>query len=96
MIGVVAIFHPRAGMEMEFERVMIEFAKKVRKKEKGVVYFDFYRHAQAPTAYTMVEKYKDETAFIKHGETPYLAEVGEQLSVLLEQQPEMHILHQVF
>ncbi len=95
MIGVVAVLIVQPGKESEFETIMSDLIKQVREKEPGVVYYDLFKHGEAPNAYSMVEKYENEEAFKFHGSTPYFLELGTKLEGILAQPPEFHILHQV-
>ncbi|MET7541972.1 antibiotic biosynthesis monooxygenase family protein [Streptomyces sp. NPDC005349] len=81
---LVAEFTAREGAEADIARLILEYAKEVR-KEDGNLAFEVYTKATQPRAYWIFEAYRDEAAFQAHLKAPYGGPFNAALAPLIEE-----------
>ena len=91
MIGVLVVFEARPGKELELEETLKAFVKKVLKREKGIGYFDLYKHMGSEQHFAFFEQYESEEVFRAHGDTKHFKELEAKLGELLATPPGMNV-----
>jgi len=56
----------KVGMEADFEALSAQTAKSAR-AEEGCRMYQYFRDREDPRRFTLVERFRDEAAFIEHG-----------------------------
>ena len=64
-------------------------------KEEGTLHYTLNRDRADPTLYVVVERYKDDAAFMAHSSSPYLAEFFSKTQGLLDGSPELMMLDEI-
>lgn len=70
-VGVIAKLRVQAGKNAGFEAAFRRFQQTVRSTEPGVIYFGLHRSQTDPTAYTVMEQYRDAAALAEHRNTSH-------------------------
>ena len=80
----VVKFRARPGKGAELEQAFIKMQQGVRDHEPGNVYYDFFRTAQDPQTYVIIERYKDAAAATAHGQSDHAKVLIAALKDLLD------------
>ena len=83
MIVVIAKLKAKTGQEQRVEQALRDILPKVR-AEEGTLEYTLCRAQNDPSTVMVLEKYRDMEAFLAHGSTPYLAEMFEVVTPLLD------------
>jgi len=84
---ITFITHMRVKLEnaAAMDAILAEMCAKVRAHEPGVAYYGFARDAKEQERYVVIEVYRDEAAFLAHGQTDYIKALLPQSAALVEQ-----------
>ena len=88
MILIVVKQPVRAKYADDFPNLMAEFTKATR-AEEGCISYDWYRSAEDPNLYVLVELYKDEAAGKAHVESDHFKASCEVMPRWLSAAPEI-------
>jgi quinol monooxygenase YgiN len=83
---ITFITHMRVGSEnaAAFESLMTDMCEKVREQEPEVLHYTFARSANDPTAYVVIEVYRDASAHAAHMETAWVKSSIPKSTLLVE------------
>jgi len=94
MISIVAKLKVREGKAQEAVAIFQELIAMVR-KEEGTLYYTLNRDRTDPNLFVVIERYRDEAAFLAHSSAPYMAEFFGKSQGLLDASPELMMLDEV-
>jgi quinol monooxygenase YgiN len=64
-------------------------------KEEGTLHYTLNRDRTDPNSYVVVERYKDDAAFMAHSSAPYFAAFFAKAQGLFEGSPELMMLDEI-
>jgi quinol monooxygenase YgiN len=83
MIGGIKHVVVNEGQEETFLKLFRTLKAEMTKHEPGNVYYDLYRSRQAPRAYVVTERYRDEVAFQAHQTSAYGKPLFQQMRAII-------------
>ena len=93
-IHVVATI-PVKPEAVEDARSVLDTLVAATRQEEGVVSYDLYESASAPSTFVMVERYRDQAALDEHMSSPHLAAAFAAATPLLAGEVAIHPLQPV-
>jgi quinol monooxygenase YgiN len=92
MIGIVATLKIQEGKNAEFEAALKEAMAAVRANEPGNLFYELVKSRTDPTAYKVLEGYKDEAAIAAHRDSAHYKALGPKLGPCMAGRPEIELL----
>jgi quinol monooxygenase YgiN len=92
MIGIVASLKIQEGKNAEFEAAFKEAMAAVRANEPGNLFYELVKSRTDPTAYKVLEGYKDEAAIAAHRDSAHFKALGPKIGHLMGGRPEIELL----
>jgi quinol monooxygenase YgiN len=92
MIGIVATLKIQEGKNAEFEAAFKEAMAAVRANEPGNLFYELVKSRTDPTAYKVLEGYKDEAAIAAHRDSAHYKALGPKLGPCMAGRPEIELL----
>ena len=94
MIVLVATLKAKSGKEATLEAALKSVIPSVE-RESGTLQYILHRSQHDPGKFLFYEKYRDKAALDFHGSTPYLKELFEKLTDLLEDTPSIELYEEI-
>jgi quinol monooxygenase YgiN len=94
MISVIAKLKVQEGKAADAVATFKKLIALVR-NEEGTLYYTLNRDRTDPNLYVVIERYKDDAAFMAHSSTSYFAEFFAQSREFLEGSPELMMLDEI-
>jgi quinol monooxygenase YgiN len=93
MIGLVAVFTAKPGLEKEVANACVRIAQQVREHEKDCLMYEPYVSVENPGIIVFMEKYSGTEALENHRQMPYYREIVPQIRAMLQEPPQVIVLH---
>jgi quinol monooxygenase YgiN len=90
-VVVVAIFRPRPGRGDAVEEALQEAIRRTH-EEPGCIRYALHRSLGEGDVVMFIERWQSREALGRHGEQPYIAELGEALRDIVTGPAEIHFL----
>ena len=95
MIASTSTLKIQKGKTGEFETAIAALTAKVRANEPGVVLYQLTKSRDDDHTYRLLELYKDQEAFARHGQTEYYRDVMSKAGSLLTAAPNVEMFDTV-
>jgi quinol monooxygenase YgiN len=94
-VTLIMTFAIKPEFEEDFLDMTRHFVAQVESNEPGTQLFVVTKHPDRPSSYVLVERYRDESAFEAHRNSPYLDVIRPRLQQYFDGRPELLRLQQV-
>jgi quinol monooxygenase YgiN len=94
-VGVIAKLKVQTDKSAAFEAAFRRFQQTVRLTEAGVVYFGLHRSQNDPSAYTVMEQYRDAAALVTHRNTTHYLAIPATFGEFMAGPPDIEVLDAV-